>query len=151
MEPLPLVTCVMIAATLYPPVRYFSIASFLIFFSGTTLLLPPAWHAAQLPVKTLSPFSRSAASAGRPPSTAASSPSARPSATGLQAAVAGAASDAVPAGSLGGARGVAGTTKHTAAHRAAATASSKHTVRAMVRRLVCKGTCPAVEICVALA
>merc|ERR1719333_1755972 len=95
MEPLPLVTWVLMAAMLKPPVRYFSRASFFNFFSGDTLLLPPAWQDVQLPWKTLSPFSRSAARAGRPAATAARSPRAAPNASGLQAEAWGAASRAV--------------------------------------------------------
>merc|ERR1719277_2114561 len=66
-------------------------ASFFSFFSGETVLLPPAWQAVQFPLKTLSPFSRSAAKTGRPPATAARSPSAAPKASGaLQAEACGA-------------------------------------------------------------
>merc|ERR1719401_1278253 len=120
---------------LYPPVRYCSSASFLSFFSGTTLLLPPAWQAAQLPRKTPSPFSRSAAKAGRPPIAAASSPSVTPKANGLHA-LSGADSAVAPAADngteatpdvdeLGATRGANGPTKQIAAPRTSATAGSK--------------------------
>merc|ERR550525_1599737 len=113
-----------------PPVRYCSSAPFLSFFSGTTLLLPPAWQAAQLPRKTPSPFSRSAAKAGRPPMAAASSPRATPSASGFHA-LSGADSAAAPAADngmeaapdveeSGAARGADGPTKQIAAPRASA-------------------------------
>merc|ERR1719382_2159792 len=72
------------ASTLYPPARYCSSSAFLIFFSGTMLLLPPAWHEAQFAWNTVSPFSKSAAMAGRPPATAASNPRAAPMANGFQ-------------------------------------------------------------------
>merc|ERR1719382_140812 len=72
------------ASTLKPPARYCSNSAFLIFFSGTMLLLPPAWHDAQFAWKTVSPFSRSAAMAGRPPATAARRPNATPMARGFQ-------------------------------------------------------------------
>merc|ERR1719510_2329581 len=121
---------------LYPPVKYCSSASFLNFFSGTTLLLPPAWQAAQLPRKKPSPFSRSAAKAGRPPTTAASSPSARPTASGFQA-LSDADSAAAPVASnrveealdplgVGAVRGADGPTKHTAAQRASPATSATH-------------------------
>merc|ERR1719382_2446980 len=72
------------ASTLKPPARYCSNSAFLIFFSGTMLLLPPAWQEAQFAWNTVSPFSKSAAMAGRPPATAASKPSATPMAKGFQ-------------------------------------------------------------------
>ena len=64
------------------------------FFSATMLLFPPAWQAVQLPLKMASPFSRSAAKAGRLPTTAASKPRAAPRASGLKAAVVDSASGA---------------------------------------------------------
>merc|ERR1719204_1558417 len=118
-----------------------SSSAFLIFFSGATLLLPPAWQAAQLPAKTLSPFSRSAARAGRPLRTAARSPSAMPNASGLQAALAsaGPASDMAAAcapiaaleGQPLGARETAGAKKQTPAQRARRAAESRHATRRM--------------------
>merc|ERR1719401_2605165 len=121
---------------LYPPVRYCSSASFLSFFSGTTLLLPPAWQAAQLPRKTPSPFSRSAARAGRPPTAAASIPSATPSASGLHApseadsVVApidcSGTAEGLDAAGLGAVGGAAGPTKQTVAQRASAAKGITH-------------------------
>lgn len=48
---MPLVTWVMTELSLRPPARYWSRASFRSVFSARMTLLPPAWHAAQLPAK----------------------------------------------------------------------------------------------------
>merc|ERR1740121_2625396 len=99
------------------------------------LLFPFAWHAAQLPRKTLSPFSRSAASAGRLPRTATIRPRAAPTASGLHALVpaAGAAS--------GMAGGFTGATKQHAPYRASEAAARRHAERnmALARWLVDSG------------
>merc|ERR1719145_241070 len=130
---MPLVTCVLTASTFHPPVKYCSIAAFRSTFSATTLLFPFAWHAAQLPRKTLSPFSRSAASAGRLPRTA-------PTASGLHALVpaAGAASPSVAHAVLdacwaasGMAGGFTGATKQHAPYRASEAAARRHAERNM--------------------
>merc|ERR1719323_480430 len=122
------------------PVRYCSSASLRSFFSGTTLLLPPAWHAAQLPRKTLSPFSRSAASAGRLDTTAARSPSAAPKASGLQESLWRSPCRSMADGDAtaplawrdpGDERGTEGVTKHEAPYRAADAASKERVTRAM--------------------
>merc|ERR1719270_3018839 len=139
-EFLPLVTWVLIASTLKPPNKYFSSCSFLIFFSATTLLLPPAWQAAQLAPKMASPFSRSAANVGRLPATAASRPSARPKASGFHAArdeISCWAVDAgwstepllTPAGAFCRTTGLDGPTKHHAAWTTKQAAAVAHTAR----------------------
>jgi hypothetical protein len=56
--------CLTIAVTLKPLSRYLAIASFFSVLSGIIVLLPPVWHAAQLPLNTSSPISLSSASAG---------------------------------------------------------------------------------------
>ena len=60
----PLVTCVMTAFSLRPPARYCSKAAFSRVFSGMMTFCPPAWHAAQLALKTCSPAPTSPAKAG---------------------------------------------------------------------------------------
>merc|ERR1719461_70984 len=137
---LPLVTWYLMASTLYPPNKYFSSCSFLIFFSATTLLLPPAWQAAQFAPKMASPFSRSAANAGRLPATAARRPNARPKASGFHAAcdeISCWALDAgwltspllTLAGAFCGTTGLDGPTKHHAAWTTKQAAAVTHTAR----------------------
>merc|ERR1719188_2738292 len=120
-------------------------ASFLIFFSATILLLPLAWHAAQFAVKTPAPFSRSAASTGRLPKTAASKPSAAPKASGLKealvwvgatASMACTSSSAVASLLNGGAVccGAEGDTKHCAPKHATAATINRHCAFDMATR-----------------
>merc|ERR1719263_296241 len=124
----------MIAATSYLP--KVTRASFLIFFSATMLLLPLAWQAAQLAVKTPAPFSISAASAGRLPNTATSKPSAAPNASGLKtllvsvgaATPAACACNSATASPLarGAVCGADGATKHCTPQRATEAAIRRH-------------------------
>merc|ERR1719188_2283918 len=119
-------------------------ASFLIFFSATILLLPLAWHAAQFAVKTPAPFSRSAASAGRLPKTAASKPSAAPKASGLKerlvwvrvtASMVCTSSSALASLLTGGAVcGAEGATKHCAPKKAAEATIRRHCAFDMATR-----------------
>merc|ERR1719401_2851192 len=133
----------MIASMLYLP--YVTNASFLIFFSTTMLLLPPLWQAAQLPVKTPSPFSKSAASAGRPLATATSNPRAAPSASGLNtlldcvAAISSATASSCAWAALaplmrGAGCDALGATKHCTPTRASEAAATRQAHRDMVRR-----------------
>ena len=64
MAPFPLVTWVRTEASERPPARYWSRASFSRVFSGMITFCPPAWQAAQLASKILSPAVTSPAKAG---------------------------------------------------------------------------------------
>ncbi|CAH0369989.1 unnamed protein product [Pelagomonas calceolata] len=62
---LPFVTWVTTDDSLRPPAKYLSSASLRRVFSAAMTLLPPAWHAAQLPANSVSPDSMSPAKAAK--------------------------------------------------------------------------------------
>jgi len=61
----PGLTWVTMAASLNPPARYSSSASFSSVFSDATMFWPPAWHAAHVFINTRAPSTTSPARAGR--------------------------------------------------------------------------------------